>query len=36
MPEKASERVVVDADADACLSVITDFERYPELSLIHI
>lgn len=30
MPEKASERVVVDADADACLSVITDFERYPE------
>lgn len=30
MPEKASERVVVDANAAACMDVITDFERYPE------
>lgn len=30
MPEKASERMVVDADAAACMDVITDFERYPE------
>lgn len=30
MAEKASERVVIDADAASCMQVIADFEHYPE------
>ena len=30
MAERASEQVIIDASAEACMSVIIDFERYPD------